>query len=324
MSNPVHAPNSYVHEIELADLFSAKENSRKKVDKLWEENERLEDLIKANRNEIIKASLENNDLDKKLENAVRDNKRKKFESRILDWQGKIKEGEVNLAGHKDQLSELLVAEGPAGDNYQAKKKEVDRYEDLHRESVAKLTAKITHHQDSIQMLVGVPSDRVDKPSTSSSNNRKRPHSEDDWVEILAEKRRRMGAREMEKMVPIQYKVEIEVEDYPSYSCSQCRRHFSSAATLVSHLEKHFSGAIMPCPFPRCTYSSKEVEVLTRHVRSKHTGEKLFHCSHCPLKLPSYSALLHHERNHTLPEMDLCLKCHRFFKRIGPGCRFCRK
>ena len=286
MSKPIPTHHD-IPELELVDLFNAKERSRKKVDKLWEENERLEELIKANRNEIIKASLENNELDKKLENVVRENKRKKLEARIRDWQDKIRECENNLAGHEDQLSKLLV-EGTSGEKYQTKKLLVDNYKDLHREAVAKLTAKIKYNQCSLQMLVGVVNDGagggVDKPSTSSYN-RKRPSTEDDWVEVLEEKRRRLGAREKEKIVPVQFKAETEVEEYPSFSCSQCRRHFSSAATLVSHLEKHFHpGTVMPCPFPSCIFSSKEVEVLTRHARSKHTGEKLFHCSFCPKKL----------------------------------------
>ena len=98
MSKPIPTHHD-IPELELVDLFNAKERSRKKVDKLWEENERLEELIKANRNEIIKASLENNELDKKLENVVRENKRKKLEARIRDWQDKIRECENNLAGH---------------------------------------------------------------------------------------------------------------------------------------------------------------------------------------------------------------------------------
>eukprot|EP00090_Calanus_glacialis_P043638 TRINITY_DN77296_c0_g1_i1.p1 TRINITY_DN77296_c0_g1~~TRINITY_DN77296_c0_g1_i1.p1 ORF type:complete len:135 (+),score=40.52 TRINITY_DN77296_c0_g1_i1:3-407(+) len=133
------------------------------------------------------------------------------------------------------------------------------------------------------------------------------------------------------IVPKVFKVDTdpessdEDESYPAYSCSHCPRHLSSATTLVSHMEKHFPpGSLLTCPFPRCIFSS-DVEGLTRHARSKHTGEKLFHCSQCTSKLPSYHALRDHEKKHTSQEFAQCKSCLRFHKvSTGAGCHFCRK
>merc|ERR1719186_1164672 len=255
--------------------------------------------------------------------------KKKLESNIRQSRDRIAESGRNLSGHQVELVTMLEQDGAAGDMYELKMQEVEGYKEVHRKCVEKMLARITTMKARLQQIAHECTEEdagnvVAEPS--SSNSSKKLFSRDeDVVIVMEERKRKMPAKEKEKIVPKVFKTEIEdsEENYPAYSCSQCRRRLSSAAALVSHMENHFrSGSPIPCPFPSCTFSS-QVEGLTRHARSKHTGEKLFHCSKCSTKLPSYHALVDHDRKHSNQQMVQCKNCLRFHKLEGRGCYFCR-
>ena len=213
--------------------------------------------------------------------------------------------------------------------YEVKMQEVEGYKEVHRKCKEKMLSRITTMKARLQQIAHECTEEdagnvVAEPSSSNSS-KKLSSRDEDVVIVMEERKRKLPAKEKEKIVPKVFKTEVEdsEESYPAYSCSQCRRRLSSAAALVSHMENHFrSGSPIPCPFPSCTFSS-QVEGLTRHARSKHTGEKLFHCSKCSTKLPSYHALVDHDRKHSNQQMVQCMSCLKFHKLEGRGCHFCR-
>jgi len=313
---------------------------------------RLEVLINVNRGEILQANQENEKLDKKLEITVmervepqpvlvRDNgmekdyvkerlaEKKKLESNICKSRDQIAESGRNLSEHQAELATMLEQEGAAGYMYEVKMQEVEGYKEVHRKCKEKMLSRITTMKARLQQIEHECTEEdagnvVAEPSSSNSS-KKLSSRDEDVVIVMEERKRKMPAKEKEKIVPKVFKTEVEdsEESYPAYSCSQCRRRLSSAAAMVSHMENHFPrGSPIPCPFPRCIFSS-QVEGLTRHVRSKHTGEKLFHCSKCSTKLPSYHALVDHDRKHSNQQMVQCMSCLKFHKLEGRGCHFCR-
>eukprot|EP00092_Neocalanus_flemingeri_P050953 GFUD01059077.1.p1 GENE.GFUD01059077.1~~GFUD01059077.1.p1 ORF type:complete len:354 (-),score=94.10 GFUD01059077.1:4-1065(-) len=332
------------YESALAKVFEEKEKSRRKLGQLWQENSRLDEqvkgkkeesarlevlargnreeleqlqlLVKVNREELIEATEENEKLDKELETAVRkrgepslaSDEKKRLEARIAQIRDRIAEGERNLADHEEELAKMN-SHGVARELYEAKKKDVEGYKEMHRVSMDRMSAYIDSKQARLQEIA---SDEVQKhavgalgwvgtsaahasdvpaiggmtQSSTSSSSRKH-HSRDDGDEVL--------------FVPKVIKTEEEVEEsYPGYSCPHCPCQLTSAATLVSHLVKYFpADDVFHCPFPGCPFWS-EFEGLTRHFRSIHTSEMLFHCSMCSFELPSYSSLVDHERKHYPP------------------------
>jgi len=324
------------HRLE-AQLKSNKEENVRLIKVNKDEFDRLERLININRGEISKASDENEKLDKKLEKTVRgkyDDKKLELESKIIEHRDRIAEGKRNLSSHEAELNGMVEKDGASGKFYEVKKQEVEEYREMHKNSEVKLLARIASLQAKIDQFshglteyrdCGVVTELAE-PSTSKSSKRGFSNKDDGVVIIIAEMKRKMPAKEKEKIMPKVIKIDEEgpEESYPAYSCSHCPRHLTSAATLVSHLENHFpTGSLLPCPFLRCNYSSG-AEGLTRHARSRHTGEHLFHCTVCSTKLPSYNALEVHEKKHSNQQKAQCNSCLRFHKQGGPGCNFCKK
>eukprot|EP00092_Neocalanus_flemingeri_P108823 GFUD01139770.1.p1 GENE.GFUD01139770.1~~GFUD01139770.1.p1 ORF type:complete len:310 (-),score=85.81 GFUD01139770.1:259-1188(-) len=290
------------YESALARVFEEKEMSRRKLGQLWqevlargnrEELEQLQLLVKVNREKLIEATEENEKLDKELETAVRKRgepslasaEKKILEASIAYVRDLVAEGGRNLADHEEEFAKMN-SHGVARELYEAKKKDVEGYKEMHRVSMDRMSAYIDSKQARLQEIA---SDEVQKhavggmtQSSTSSSSRKH-HSRDDGDVVL--------------FVPKVIKVE---ENYPAYSCPHCPCQLTSAATLVSHLVKHFPvDDVFHCPFPGCPFWS-EFEGLTRHFRSIHTSEMLFHCSMCSFELPSYSSLVDHERKHYPP------------------------
>ena len=317
-----------------AQLKSNKEEYLRLIEVNKGELDRIERLIKINRGEIFKASDESEKLDKKLEKTVREkynDKKLELESKILEFRDRIAEGGRNLSSHEAELTGMVERNGASGKIYAAKKQEVEDYREMHRIGEVKLLARIASVQAKLeQFTYGRTENRdcvvVAEPSTSKSSKTGISSKDDGVVVIIAEMKRKMAAKEREKIMPKMIKIDEEdpEESFPAYSCSHCPRKLASAVTLVSHLEKHFpTGSLLPCPFPCCNYSSR-VEELTRHARSKHTGEYLFQCTVCSTKLPSYNALVHHEKQHSNQHKVQCKSCLRFHKQEGPGCNYCKK
>ena len=207
-----------------------------------------------------------------------------LELNIVKYEERIEEGRRNLTAHKKELvkmTEMKVSEKLC----EAKAKEIENYEDIHRKCIERLGGRI----EMLQARLGQPppNSAQDFPiavsSTSTSHIHRPSHGRKlEAVEVVEEKKRKLSVKEKEMIVPKVFKVDTdpessdEDESYPAYSCSHCPRHLSSATTLVSHMEKHFPpGSLLTCPFPRCIFSS-DVEGLTRQARQvqAHWGEAL--------------------------------------------------
>ena len=95
------------------------------------------------------------------------------------------------------------------------------------------------------------------------------------IEVVAEVKRKLGDKEAVRLVPREVKNEPESGNSCGYR--GCRKSFTTAATMVCHLESHYrEGSSMKCPFGGCSFSGIKMP-LVRHIRSKHTKEKLFYC-----------------------------------------------
>eukprot|EP00092_Neocalanus_flemingeri_P033088 GFUD01035982.1.p1 GENE.GFUD01035982.1~~GFUD01035982.1.p1 ORF type:complete len:298 (+),score=93.34 GFUD01035982.1:60-953(+) len=240
------------YESALARSFEEKEKSRRKLGRLWqevlargnrEELEQLQLLVKVNREKLIEATEENEKLDKELETAVRkrgkpslaSDEKKILEASIAYVRDLIAQGERNLAGHEEELAKMNF-HGVARELYEAKKKDVEGYKEMHRVSMVRMLAIIDSKQARLQEIA---SEEIQK--------------------------RKIPVKEQDMIVPKVIKTEEEVEEiYPAYSCPHCPRQLTSAATLVSHLVKHFpADSLLHCPFPGCPFWS-ELEGLTRH------------------------------------------------------------
>jgi hypothetical protein len=123
------------------------------------------------------------------------------------------------------------------------------------------------------------------------------------------------------MVPIVLKVEEEPPCEFPYECSfsGCGRLFTSAASLASHLGKHYPANQLKfdCPFPYCQFISSQ-EHLTKHMRSKHTKEQIVTCEHCSSKFHTMEAKVAHEKKHGQQDVwGQCDKedCLRFYKLV---------
>ena len=135
-----------------------------------------------------------------------------------------------------------------------------------------------------------------------------------------EVQRKVGRRERERLVLRQVKEEVE-ERFPCGHGGTCGRQFTCAGPLVAHLTSHHGEATVPCSFENCSYSGG-VEELVRHVRFKHTKERLFVCRECGKAVASHEAVLAHERQHRDAGLSYCLSC-LVFHRAGAACRSCR-
>ena len=164
-------------------------------------------------------------------------------------------------------------------------------------------------------------------STSKSRfvlKRKLNESVIDCEEIM----NKVPAKEKDAMVPKVLKVEEEASEQ-TYDCgfANCRRgSFSSAATLMAHLEKHYAQnqGKFDCPFTGCQFVNTQ-EQLTKHMRSRHNKEQLFTCAHCSVKFSTMLAKVMHEKKHGQQQMwDQCKGCLRFYQVARGSCRYCEK
>jgi len=139
------------------------------------------------------------------------------------------------------------------------------------------------------------------------------------IDVILE---RTVSKEKEAMASKVLKLE-EPSPPNHHECNFCKKSFTSAAPLVSHLEKHYtkSGKFkFDCPFPTCMFAANSLN-LTNHMRSTHTKEQLFICSSCPIKFYTRNALVAHEKKHSNPTVwGQCKKCRRFYQVIKGSCR----
>jgi len=254
---------------------------------------------------------------------------------------KMKESTKNLGDHKKMLVSMEKENGK-DDNWHAQLNDVKKFTVLHqkykeakerridairkevkrKESLKKKGIKekiVTNQEASISSGAG--------SGTSSSRfamKRKLNESVLDCGEIV----KKIPTKEKEAMVPIVLKVEESPCEFP-HECSfaDCRRVLTNAASLATHLGKHYATnqAKIDCPFPSCQFTNTQ-EHLTKHMRSKHTKEQIFTCDNCSTKFHTMDAKVAHERKHGQQDIwGQCEKedCLRFYQ-LTKGHRSCPK
>jgi len=250
----------------------------------------------------------------------------------------IKESTKNLSDHKKMLISMEKENGHDED-WQAQLSDVKKFTVRHEKYKEATLRRIDAIRKEVQLLKKVVKKKIVVnegassagdigPSTSSSSRfaakRKLNESVLDCGEIV----KKIPTREREAMVPIVLKVEEPPCEYP-YECSfsGCGRFFTSAASLASHLGKHYPAnqAKIDCPFPHCQFTNTQ-EHLTKHMRSKHTKEQIFNCEQCSSKFHTMEAKVAHEKKHNQQDVwGQCDKedCLRFYK-LAKGHRSCPK
>jgi len=250
----------------------------------------------------------------------------------------IKESTKNLSDHKKMLISMEKENGHDED-WQAQLSDVKKFTVRHEKYKEATLRRIDAIRKEVQLLKKVVKEKIVVnegassasdigPSTSSSSRfaakRKLNESVLDCGEIV----KKIPTKEREAMVPIVLKVEEPPCEYP-YECSfsGCGRFFTSAASLASHLGKHYPAnqAKFDCPFPNCQFTNTQ-EHLTKHMRSKHTKEQIFNCEQCSSKFHTMEAKVAHEKKHNQQHVwGQCDKedCLRFYK-LAKGHRSCPK
>ena len=115
-----------------------------------------------------------------------------------------------------------------------------------------------------------------------------------------------------------------------FECKVCFQTFASAGPLTAHNRKHYNDIIinkstrMDCPWSGCNYANTQ-EKLFKHIRSVHTKEDLFPCSHCNKRFYTIESKRNHEKKHMRQDdWKQCELCERFFNVQRGACRFCRR
>ena len=254
---------------------------------------------------------------------------------------KIEESTRNLGDHKKLLKSMERQDG-RDSSWHIQAGDVERFSSIHKtykEAKEKRIEVIRKELVRREMLVKKKFVMSQEASTSrgaaagacSSTyksrfvlKRKLNEAVIDCDEIM----KKIPAKEKEAMVPKVLKVDEEASEQ-TYDCgfANCRRgSFSSAATLMAHLEKHYAQnqGKFDCPFTGCQFVNTQ-EQLTKHMRSKHTKEQLFICKHCSVKFCTMLAKEMHEKKHGQQDVwDQCKGCLRFYQVVRGSCRFCRK
>jgi len=163
------------------------------------------------------------------------------------------------------------------------------------------------------------------PSRSPISPRKRKLNES--VVDCGLIKKKISLKEKDAMIPKVLKIEEPSPPNP-HECNFCGKSFTSAAPLASHLVKHYTqfGEKYDCPFPTCNFAATQ-ENLTKHMRSKHTKEQLFSCSHCTIKFYTMDAKVGHEKKHDQPAVwAQCDQqaCRMFYQVARGNCRCAKK
>jgi len=247
----------------------------------------------------------------------------------------------NLLDHEQVLLDLENAGGRDAD-WQEHFENVRKYRvqhKLYKEATLKRVEEIRHvlrrrlDQDRNAAEVQTPSVQQNEVSVATSSNSSAARSSCSTRSKSAQKRKlnesvidcevilkKISEKEKAAMVTKVLKVE-ECSPPNPYVCNFCDRGFTSAAPLVSHLKKHTRSKEVDCPFQSCRFTAVSQEILTTHVRSKHTKEMIFKCCSCPRKFITMCAKTSHERRHSQPGWSQCklAKCLRFYQDVNGGC-----
>lgn len=98
----------------------------------------------------------------------------------------------------------------------------------------------------------------------------------------------------------------------SFACNICQKLFYTKNLLRLHGKTHILDRPHECVDCGACYRNKAD--LKMHTRRKHTGEKPFHCSECPMQFYTNLALKDHVRVHTGDKPFQCDHCGMTFYR----------
>jgi len=262
---------------------------------------------------------------------------KKEEKMLLQ---KIEESTKNLNDHK-QLLETMEKENGRDENWKALFSDIERYTIIHFKYKEAKERKIHAIRMELRRIEPVKKKVVREKfvinqGASTSNDKRSGKSRfavkrrmNESVLDCGEIVKKIPYKEKEAMVPKVLKVEEAPSD-SQYQCSStnCHRSFTCAATLASHLAKHYitNQERFDCPFPLCQFVNTQ-EQLTKHMRAKHTKEQMFTCCLCAVKFHTMDAKVAHEKKHAQQDVwGQCqnLACLRFYQVARGNCRFCVK
>jgi len=108
----------------------------------------------------------------------------------------------------------------------------------------------------------------------------------------------------------------------SMTCSCCGNNFSKVEDFTNHLRLRECPVV--CPFVDCSYRPAEqknyqnaywkqsLDVLTNHIKAKHTRQAELACPMCDKRLVSPDAYRYHVSQHKNGAKFYCLGCQKFF------------
>jgi snail 2 len=97
----------------------------------------------------------------------------------------------------------------------------------------------------------------------------------------------------------------------SFSCRYCAKGYTSLSALKMHIRTH----TLPCKCETCGKSFSRPWLLQGHMRT-HTGEKPFACQHCSRSFADKSNLRAHLQTHLQTKKYPCPRCGRTFSRAS--------
>ena len=116
-----------------------------------------------------------------------------------------------------------------------------------------------------------------------------------------------------------------VKPEPSYQCTVCDRRFAQKRYLNAHRKRHIARKFYPRSLCKKRYPQMGIDTSKNSHRSSHSlaaawklhsGNKLFECSTCGIRLRSNANLVVHSRIHSGEKPYKCTVCDKAFNQSG--------